>query len=472
MDMTDIPLTAGPSLAASESGSAADLAAAAAAAATTTVAGNPAPAPLAGSGYDLDVAVIGAGPHGLSAATHLRRAGVAAHVFGKPMSFWKQMPEGMMLRSNMSATNMIETSGPLSLASFTADTGRPIEQPVPLEDFIAYGSWVQQRAVPDLDERDVTSLERAGEGFSLSLQDGTQLSARRVVIACGIAPFERFPDGFDHLPGERISHTARHRDLGAFAGQRVAVIGGGQSAFECAVLMHERGAANVEVLIRKPRVVWLRGHGVKKRIGALGPIVYAPTDVGPLWYSRLVEKPDILFRRLPRATQNRIAARSIRPACSNFVKVRLDPVHISTGVDLVRAQADGQTLTLTLSDGSTRAVDHLMFGTGYKVDVARYPFLGERIVGQIRRVDGYPVLSSGLESSVPGLHFAGAPASWSFGPIMRFVSGSWYSGSSIAREIAQHSPRRAVTPARAASLAQPIGSSAEQPVGSVSGAGI
>lgn len=451
------------------------------------------------NGHDLEVAVIGAGPHGLSAAVHLRRAGVQAHVFGKPMSFWKTMPEGMMLRSNMSATNMVETAGPLSLASFTAQTGTPIEQPVPLQDFIAYGSWVQRTAVPDLDERNVIRLERAGEdsapdihdtdpghttrpghttdpghtrpgqntrpghtgsdsdGFRLELDDGTRVSARRVVIACGIAPFERMPGGFDHLPAERVSHTAGHRDLGVFAGQRVAVIGGGQSAFECAVLMHERGAADVEVLVRGSRVVWLRGHGVKKRIGRLGPIVYAPTDVGPLWYSRLVERPDLLFRRLPRAAQNRIAARSIRPACSHFVKVRLDPVRIGAGIALVGAEAHGDALALTLSDGSTREVDHLMFGTGYKVDVARYPFLGERLVGEISRVDGYPVLTRGLQSSVPGLHFAGAPAAWSFGPIMRFVSGSWYSGRSIARAIAGRSSRRPARPAGPVHSGQPIG---------------
>ena len=141
--------------------------------------------------------------------------------------------------------------------------------------------------------------------------------------------------------------------------------------------MRERGAAHVEVLVRKPAVVWLRGHGVKKRIGRLGPIVYAPTDVGPLWYSRLVEKPG-LFRHLPREAQDKIAARSIRPACSHFVRVRLGEVAISTGVGLRGAQQRDGQLRLSLSDGSEREVDHLMLGTGYKVDVARYAFLGRR----------------------------------------------------------------------------------------------
>ncbi len=402
--------------------------------------------PLAGASGasgapDLEVAVIGAGPHGLSAAAHLRRAGVHAHVFGAPMGFWKTMPEGMKLRSNLSATSMVETVGPLSLSAYAQASGAQIQQPVELSDFIEYGSWVQRTAVPDLDERAITALDRAAGGFGLDLDDGTRVSARRVVIACGIAPFERMPAGFDELPAGRVSHTAHHRDLSAFAGLRVAVVGGGQSAFESAALMRERGAAQVEVLVRKPAVVWLRGHGVKKILGRLGPIVYAPTDVGPLWYSRLVEKPD-LFRHLPREAQNRIAARSIRPACSHFVRVRLGEIAISTGVEVLGAEAEGEQLRVSLSDGSTREVDHLMFGTGYKVDVARYPFLGEGILAGMARVDGYPVLGRGLETSVPGLHVVGAPAAWSFGPINRFVSGSWYAGHALAREIAGRSSER------------------------------
>jgi cation diffusion facilitator CzcD-associated flavoprotein CzcO len=38
---------------------------------------------------DVEVAVLGAGPHGLSATTHLRRAGVEVATVGDPMSFWR-----------------------------------------------------------------------------------------------------------------------------------------------------------------------------------------------------------------------------------------------------------------------------------------------------------------------------------------------------------------------------------------------
>jgi hypothetical protein len=401
--------------------------------------------PGSGSGAnatDVEAAVIGAGPHGLAATIMLRRAGVNTSVFGEPMGFWKTMPEGMMLRSNLSASNMIEPAGPYSLSSFGEATGVYVDHPVALSDFVSYGLWVTREAVPDVDRRFVSQLTAAPGGFRLTLADGECVSATSVVVAGGISPFAHTPPGFEHLSPERFSHSAGHSDLSVFAGRRVAVVGGGQSAFECAALMVERGAADVEVIVRDERIVFLRGRAVKRVLGRLGPVVYAPTDVGPLWYSRLVSKPDICFRRLPRLTQDRIALRCIRPACSHFVRVRLGGVRTTTGVELLRAGERDGSLRLALSDGSVREVDHLMFATGYRVDVARYPFIAPELASAIRRHNGYPVLGRGLESSIAGLHFSGAPAAWSYGPIMRFVSGSWYAAAALSRAIAR-GPARA-----------------------------
>lgn len=393
---------------------------------------------------DIEVAIVGAGPHGISAAVHLRRAGINAHVFGEPMSFWRTMPRGMKLRSNMSATSMVEPVGPLSLTAYSEDAGVQLSYPVPLSRFVDYGLWVRRAAGLEVDPRLVNRVERRADGFALELDDGDCVSARRVVVASGIAPFARIPPGFSHFPASLVSHTSRHRDLAAFAGRRVAMVGSGQSAFECAALMAEHGA-EVEVLARSSEVVWLRRQSPKNFMGPAGGVIYAPTDVGPAWYSRLVSMPD-LFRRLPRQAQTRIAYRAIRPACSHFVRERLDGVGLTLGVSIDLAEGSNSGMQLGLSDGTERQVDHLMFGTGYKVDVAKYPFLGPEILDTLRRVDGYPVLRRGLETSVPGLHMVGAPASWSFGPILRFVSGSWYSGRAVSASIASASPRRRAVP--------------------------
>lgn len=382
-----------------------------------------------------DVAIIGAGPYGLSAAAHLRRAGVETRVFGDPMSFWRSMPKGMFLRSNWSATNIAERAGELSLESFQAETGDRFGTPVPLDRFIDYGMWVQRRVAPDVERRVVEGVQTADGGFELTLDGDERVRARRVVVACGIASFAWRPPEFDHLPAELASHTGEHDDLGRFAGQRVAVVGGGQSALESAALLHEAGA-DVEVHVRGRRIVWLKGVSIHKRIGPrLAGIVYAPTDVGPLWYSRLVASPG-LFTKLPRPAQTRIAKRSVRPAGSHWVRVRLPEVPIRLRSSVSEARVRGDRLDLALADGTRTTVDHLLFGTGYRVDVARYPFLGSTVVDGIKRVNGYPILGRGLESSVPGLHFMGAPAVYSVGPIMRFVSGTWYAGQTLTERIA------------------------------------
>ena len=96
----------------------------------------------------------------------------------------------------------------------------------------------------------------------------------------------------------------------------------------------------------------------------------------------------------------------------------------------------GQGLRVSFTDGSAGTFDHLLLGTGYKVDITQYSFLAPSLVARIQRAGGYPVLRPGMESSVPGLFFVGAPASWSFGPIMRFVAGGWYGGQSVAHALA------------------------------------
>lgn len=384
---------------------------------------------------DHEVAVIGAGPHGLAAAIHLRRAGIAAHVLGDPMSFWRAMPQGMRLRSNLRATSMVEPQGPYSLSSYMSERRERFGHPVSLQRFIDYGSWVQQRGVPDVDRRSVRLLSRRRGDFLLALDDGDSFSTRRVILACGVAPFAHLPTGFEHLRPQYASHTGDHDDLASFANKRVVVVGAGQSAFESAVLLSERGAASVELIARASEIVFLRHWSPIHFMGAAGRIVYAPTDVGPLWYSRLVATPE-LFTRLPRGAQDAIAARAIRPACSHFVKERLGSVTVTRATQVVHADHTHGDLRLTLSDHTTRQVDHLLFGTGYRVDLTRYSFLSGDLLSGINVADSYPVLGRGLEASVPGMHIMGAPAARSAGPIMRFVSGSWYGASRVTAAIA------------------------------------
>src|SRR5262249_44481111 len=142
------------------------------------------------------------------------------------------------------------------------------------------------------------------------------------------------------------------------------------------------------------------------------------SDIGPPGLNFLVDKPT-LFKKIPtRALQGKAARRAIRPAGSGWLRDRLATVPLTMGTTVTAATpADGR-LRLRLSDGTTRAVDHALLATGYAVDVARYPFLTPELLRSLKRIEGYPFLSRGFESSVPGLHFLGAPAAESHGPLM------------------------------------------------------
>jgi hypothetical protein len=58
-------------------------------------------------------------------------------------------------------------------------------------------------------------------------------------------------------------------------------------------------------------------------------------------------------------------------------------------------------------------------------------------------VDGYPKLDSGFETSLPGLHFLGAPAVLSFGPLMRFVAGTEFASTALTRRMLRATRRQA-----------------------------
>jgi hypothetical protein len=102
----------------------------------------------------------------------------------------------------------------------------------------------------------------------------------------------------------------------------------------------------------------------------------------------------------------------------------------------------GSQLLLKLDDGTERFADHALLATGFRVDVSKYPFLSQPLVKQLRVANGYPVLKRGLESSIPGLHFAGKPATWSFGPLLGFVSGTEFAGNELVQSIGRRNGDR------------------------------
>lgn len=203
-----------------------------------------------------EVVVIGAGPYGLSTAAHLQDAGVEPYVIGQSMAFWKKnMPGGMLLRSKSEASNIAAPQKHLSITAYEKAIGRKIADPLPIEDFIAYGEWFQKQVVPDLDTRQVRNVSHNQDIFELTLDDGERMHAKSVVLALGIGPFFYRPEQFAGIPRELAPHSSDLSDFSQFRGKRIAVIGKGQSALEYAALLHEN-QVEVQILTRAPALAF------------------------------------------------------------------------------------------------------------------------------------------------------------------------------------------------------------------------
>ena len=381
------------------------------------------------------VVIIGAGPFGLSAAAYLGAKGIESVTFGGAMDFWQRhMPRGMKLRSPLRASHIADPRGELTLARFAREHGVEISDPIRIEDFIEYGKWFQRTFVPHVDSRRVDRVDAAGTGFRVRLQDGDELDAARVVVAAGIRPFPRCPAPLDSLPADLVSHSVDHDDLRRFDGRRVAVVGSGQSALESAALLHESGA-EVELNARAADIRWLGEPNGRARRQIVRWIPPPPTGVGGRASGWIAAAPDV-FRRMPPRLQPTISYRCIRPAAAGWLRERTATVQCTMRCSVVAAEASNGGVRLELDDGSERTADHVLLATGYQVEIGRYSFLGPELLERIEVAQGFPRLGPGLESSLAGLHFVGAPAAMSFGPIMRFVVGSWYAAPAVARRIA------------------------------------
>jgi hypothetical protein len=346
------------------------------------------------------------------------------------------MPAGMLLRSPRSATEIADPGRRLGIDPYEASRGTTVRRPtLRLEEFIDYGTWFQRQVAPELDPRRVASVSSQNGHFLLELEDGDRVEASRVVVATGLASFARRPEPFVPFPPSLVSHTSDHHDLSVFAGKRVVVLGGGQSAVESAALLVEQGA-EVELLVRGTGIRWLPDdtklpYPPEHARFELRP---PPTGVGGKLNGWIAAIPDV-YRHAPQQLRPWVSKRCLRPAASGWLQPRVDGARITSGRAVIGARAHQQGLLLTLHDGDKRLVDHVLLGTGYAVNVAHYPFLTP-LADRIQAYGGLPLLGEGLESrSVPGLHFLGAPAALSFGPIMRFVVGTWYAAPALTERI-------------------------------------
>jgi FAD-dependent urate hydroxylase len=357
-----------------------------------------------------DLLVIGAGPYAYAAAAYARERGIDTHVVGRPMAFWReQMPGDMFLRS--SPDWHLDVGAVDTFEAFFEDRGmrRADYDPVPISVFLDYTEWFRERKDLRVDERLVAGLERREERFCATMQDGSTITAEKVFAVPGVRHFVHLPAWHASVPPARRAHTSDLVSFDDLADARVAVIGGRQSAYEWAALLCDHGAARVDVVHRHPtpqfaKVSWaFCNEYVDQTLAHRG------------WW-----------RTLPAAEQQRVATQfwqvgrlTLEPWLTPRLRSRTVTSH--PGCSVVSVSGEDEVV-LGLSDGSSLVADLVVFASGYQADLGRVPYLAD-VLDAVSVTDGFPDLTEGFETSLPGLSVLGFASTRDFGPFYGFTKG-------------------------------------------------
>jgi thioredoxin reductase len=386
-----------------------------------------------------DVAIIGAGPYGLSLAAHLSARGVKYRIFGEAMRFWRDMPVGINLKSLAFATSIPVPKSGYSYPEWCRQHGLEDFEPCTMQSFSAYGMEIQKRFVPDVEEFLVTNVSLRDGGFEVALASGERLSSRKVVVCTGLSGLAQIPDVLRELGPNRMRHTFDISDYSEFRNKTVAVIGAGSSAIEAGALVHEAGGYS-EIFVREQEAVF---HGRTPRVRPLWERIKNPmTVLGPGRDNWILQQLPLSVYRLPRERRTRFVKRYLGPASPWWIKDRvLGKVPIHVRHEVIEVGNAGQRVRLKMRDGQGSLrnveVDFVIAGTGYDANVSRLKFLDPKILDCIHRIERAPTLNINFESSVPGLHFAGPLSFMCFGPLFRFVTGAEVSSRRLARHLSR-----------------------------------
>lgn len=158
----------------------------------------------------IDIAIIGAGPGGMTAALYASRAGYKTVVFEK-----------MTAGGQMGLTHLIENfPGIVKTNGF--DLAMTLSEQI-------------QNFKTEMISAEVTNIEKTEEGYRIVTSSETY-EAKSVILALGASPRNLGVEGERRLRGSGVSYCATC-DGNFYRGADVAVVGGGNTAFEDALFL-------------------------------------------------------------------------------------------------------------------------------------------------------------------------------------------------------------------------------------------
>ena len=357
--------------------------------------------------------IIGAGPFGLAMSAHAKYLGIEHVIVGKTMEFWKEhMPEGMLLRSDsrwhLDPENEHTIDKFLELNGLTYNDVEPLS----VQFYLSYVQWFIEKKQIEVFETYVQKLEEDTDGFKAYLDNGITIHAKFVVIAIGLQYFKFLPGSLlKDLPQGSYTHSCDFVDMKSMKNKRVLILGGRQSAFEWAALLHEAGAKAVYLSYRHDTPQFTQSDWAW-----INPMIDHIAEE-PLW-----------FRELPLQEQENISKKlwaegrlKLEPWLAK--RIKKDTIKLLPSTRLLSCvRIESGELKIMFDKAPNITADHIILATGFKVNIHNVPFLREgNILAKLSVRNDFPEIDEYFQTNITGLFITSMAAGQDFGPFFGFT---------------------------------------------------
>ena len=335
------------------------------------------------AGVDHNVVIVGGGQSGVSIAYGLRRKGVGrVDVIDQAepgqAGIWRTIARMHQLRTPKTMPGPEQGNVALGFRAWFETLNGPEAfdalDRIPRLAWADYLAWFQQVTETKVRYRTrLLEIEPQGDVLRLHLEaDGTQRveTTRKLVLANGYAGAggPNVPGFIRALPATAWTHTTGRLPVETFKGKIIAVVGAGSSAFDAAAVALEAGAAEVHLFSRRAYIDYQAPAPQTPP-----PQAAPPADRGhPNMLELTYELPDVVRWRNFILGDRRVASVPL-DSLQRAVAFKGFHIHLNTSLADVAMASNGK---ITAKAGrKTMRFDHLIAGTGYRIDLANQPEL-------------------------------------------------------------------------------------------------
>lgn len=332
------------------------------------------------AGVDHNVVIVGGGQSGLSISYGLRRKGVGrVEVIDQAdpgqAGIWRTVARMQQLRTPKTMLGPEQGNSSLGFRAWYETLHGPgafdALDRIPRLAWADYLNWFQQTTGTPVRYRTrLLEIEPVGDVLRLHLEsEGTArtVTTRKVVLANGYAGAggANIPAFLRGLPQNVLTHTAHRFNFDTLKGKVVAVVGAGSSAFDAAATALEHGATEVHLFSRRSYVDY--------------PVTAAPSSASPAverGHANVTEfayeLPDAVRWRNHLLRENRVASVPL-DSIQRAVAFKNFHLHLNSPWSDVSVASNGKVVARVA--GKARRFDHVIAGTGYRIDLSAQPEL-------------------------------------------------------------------------------------------------